>query len=218
LDWIPLARIVDLSGPIADGKRTPEQMAGLHGLPPERVRAIFANLKTLLPRAAQPGERATDKAETGKISLPLSTEASLQFSRAERWMRSRAAVDPVSLRADLDFLLQAYDRRDRDFHVKDSQALLRLTALLTKLALKPDCAKLIVRTVNSAEPPAALPACATEQALGPFATCNVKYIGVRSVKKAESYAKWLGIMAVTQSGENCSSVYAAVVALGMSQL
>lgn len=217
-DWIPLAKIVDLSQPIANGKRTPEQMAGLHGLSPERVRTVFANFKTFLPRAAQPGERATREAESGLISLPLSAEASLMFARAERWMRSRAAVDPVGLRAELDFLLCTYDRRDRDFHVKDPQALSKLTSLLANLGLVADRAKLIVRTVNPGELPTALPACATKQALGTFASSPVKQVGVRSASKAASYAKWVGVMAVTQAGDGCSSVYAAVAALGLSQL
>jgi hypothetical protein len=217
-DWIPLAKIVDLTQPIAAGKRTPEQMAGLHGLAPDRVQAILANLKTFLPRAAQPGVRATRDAESGLVLLTLSSEASAMFARAERWMESRATVDPVGLRADLEFLLGAYDRRDRDFHVKDSQSLSKLTAILVNMGLVPAHARLIVRTVNPDQPPSTLPACATSQALGVFAGAPVRHIGVRSVKKAESYAKWLGVMAVTQAGESCSSTYAMAAALGLSQL
>lgn len=217
-DWIPLAKIVDLTQPIAAGKRTPEQMAGLHGLAPERVQAIFTNLKTLLPRSAQPGERATREAESGAVSLPLSAEVSVMFARAERWMKSRAVVDPIGLRADLDRLLGAYDRRDRDFHVRDAHSLAQLTSCLASMGLTSERAKLIVRTVNPTQPPAALPACATKEALGVFAASPVKHIGVRSVKKAESYAKWLGVMVVTQAGESCSSAYASAAALGLSQL
>lgn len=217
-DWIPLAKIVDLTQPIAAGNRTAEQMAGLHGLAPDRVQAIFANLRAFLPRAAQPGERATRDAESGLESLPLSAEVSAMFARAERWMKSRAAVDPVGPRADLEFLLGAYDRRDRDFHVKDAHSLSKLTTLLVNLGLTPDRSKLIVRTVNPSQPVAGLPPCATEQALGVFAASPVKHIGVRSVKKAESYAKWLGVMAVTEAEESCSSAYAAAAALGLSQL
>jgi integrase len=217
-DWIPLAKIVDLTQPIAAGNRTAEQMAGLHGLAPDRVQAIVTNLRALLPRAAQPGERATRDAESGLVSLPLSAEVSAMFARAERWMKSRAAVDPVGLRADLEFLLGAYDRRDRDFHVRDAHSLAKLTTLLVNLGLSPDRSKLIVRTVNPSQPVAGLPTCATKQALGVFTASPVKHIGVRSVKKAASYAKWLGIMAVTQSEGSCSSAYAAAAALGLSQL
>jgi hypothetical protein len=133
-------------------------------------------------------------------------------------MKSRAAVDPVGLRADLEFLLGAYDRRDRDFHVRDAHSLAKLTTLLVNLGLSPDRSKLIVRTVNPSQPVAGLPTCATKQALGVFTASPVKHIGVRSVKKAASYAKWLGIMAVTQSEGSCSSAYAAAAALGLSQL
>jgi hypothetical protein len=193
-------------------------MAGLYGLAPNRVQAIFANLKTFLPRAAQPGERATREAESGLVSLPLSAEVSAMFARAERWMKSKTAVDPVGLRADLELLLAAYDRRDRDFHVKDAHSLSKLTSLLANLGLSPDSSKLIVRTVNPSQPSAVLPACATKQALGVFAASPVKHIRVRSVKKAESYTKWLGVMAVTHAEESCSSAYAAAAALGLSQL
>ena len=217
-DWLPLAKIVDLTQPIAAGKRTAEQMARLHGLAPERVQAIFTNLKTLLPQAAQPGERATRDAESGLVSLPLSAEVSAMFSRAESWMRSKAAVDPVGLQADLAFLLGTYDRRDRDFHVRDALSLARLTSLLASMGLTAERSKLIVRTVNPNQPPASLPTCATKQALGVFAASPLKHIGVRSVKKAESYAKWLGVMAVTEAGESCCSAYAAAAALGLSQL
>ncbi|NJN00334.1 MAG: hypothetical protein HC793_01265 [Aquincola sp.] len=140
------------------------------------------------------------------------------FARAERWMKAKAAVDPVGLRADLGFLLGTYDRRDRDFHVRDVHSLAKLTSLLAGMGLTAERAKLIVRTVNPNQPLAALPAWATRPTLGVFATSSVKHVGVRSVKKAESYAKWLGVMVVTEAEESCSSAYAAAAALGLSQL
>lgn len=90
--------------------------------------------------------------------------------------------------------------------------------MLASMGLPAERARLIVRTVNPDQPPAALPACATKQALGVFAASPVKHIGVRSVKKAESYANWLGVMAATQADASCSSAYAALAAHGVSQL
>jgi hypothetical protein len=54
--------------------------------------------------------------------------------------------------------------------------------------------------------------------LGPFASCEVKRIGVRVAAKSSSYAKWIGIIPATQSGESCSNVLALAAVLGASQL
>jgi hypothetical protein len=47
-----------------------------------------------------------------------------------------------------------------------------------------------------------------------FSACSLSPIGVRVAAKAASYAKWVGIMPVTNPGESCASVFALAAALG----
>ncbi|NJN00335.1 MAG: phage integrase family protein [Aquincola sp.] len=69
-DWIPLAKIVDLTQPVAAGKRTAEQMAGLHGLAPDRVQAIFTSLKIFLPQAPNPASGQHGMRSPGSFRCP----------------------------------------------------------------------------------------------------------------------------------------------------
>jgi hypothetical protein len=118
----------------------------------------------------------------------------------------------MALAADLEFLVSCYDRRDRDFHVREAESLHRLTTLLVSIGVKPSATQVVVRALHPDQ--AALPAFATAKALGPFSECERRPIGVRSAAKAASYAKWVGIMPITSSKESCSSVYALAAALG----
>jgi len=218
-DWLALVKLIDLTRAIASGQRSLDTMAKLSGVPSAHLEQVMRGLKANLPRVAQPGERATREAQSGLVVLHLSAEGSALFSRAESWMRGRAMTDPVGLRSELEFVLQCYDRRDRDFHVKDAGDLKRLLTLLSGMGMTPTRARLVVRALTpEAGQTAPLPACATADALGAYAGCPVKVIGVRVAAKAASYAKWMGVMPVMQSGEGCSNVLATAAAIGLSQV
>jgi len=211
-DWIAFSKLVDLSTAIAKGQRTPEQMAAMFGLAEKRVDTVMNGLRHWLPQVAQPGDRASREAQSGQVGLTLTTETTTMMTRAEAWMRSRAGHDPTALAADLQFLIGCYDRRDRDFHVREADSLHRLTTLLVGMGVKPSATQVVVRALHPEQ--AALPAFATAKALGPFSKCDRRPIGVRSAAKATSYAKWVGIMPITSSKESCASVYALAAALG----
>ena len=211
-DWIAFSKLVDLSSAIAKGQRTPGQMAAMFGLNEQRVETVMDGLRHWLPQVAQPGDRASREAQSGQVGLTLTTETSTIMTRAEAWMCARAGHDPTGLTSDLDFLIGCYDRRDRDFHVREAQSLHRLTTLLVGMGVKPSAAQVVVRALHPEK--AAPPPFATTQALGPFGACTLRPIGVRVAAKAASYAKWVGIMPVTRSGESCASVFALAAALG----
>ena len=131
-EWIAVSRVCEISAIVATGKRTVEQAAALFGLEPQRVETLMTSLKHWLPEVAQPGKRATDDATKGLVALALSSETSMALQRAEAAARARARHDPVGLRSDLEFLIACYDRRDRDFHVRDADSLRRLVRALEK--------------------------------------------------------------------------------------
>lgn len=210
-DWIAFSKLVDLSSAIAKGQRTPRQMAAMFGLDEQRVETVMHGLRHWLPHVAQPGKRATREAQSGQVGLTLTTETTAMMTRAEAWMRSRAGHDPTALALDLEFLIGCYDRRDRDFHVREAESLQRLTTLLVSMGVKPSATQVVVRALHTEQ--AALPAFATAKALGPFSECDRRPIGVRAAAKAASYAKWVGIMPITSSQESCASVYALAAAL-----
>ena len=217
-EWIAVSRVCEISAIVATGKRTVEQAAALFGLEPQRVETLMTSLKHWLPEVAQPGKRATDDATKGLVALALSSETSMALQRAEAAARARARHDPVGLRSDLEFLIACYDRRDRDFHVRDADSLRRLVRAASALGIQPASTHLLVRALEPSSDEPRLPSWARAEDLGPFASCERRCIGVRSAAKAESYAKWLGLMPVTASLEGCGSAFATFAALAIASL
>lgn len=217
-EWIAVSRVCEISAIVATGKRTVEQAASLFGLEPQRVEALMNSLRRWLPDVAQPGKRATDEAAKGLVTLALSSETSMAIQRAEATVRSRALHDPVGLRSDLEFLIACYDRRDRDFHVRDASSLQRLVRTASALCIQPGSTHLLVRVRDPSKDEPRLPSWARPGDLGPFGSCQTRCIGVRSKEKADSYAKWLGLMPVTASQEGCGSAFATFAALGIASL
>ncbi|MCB9610436.1 MAG: tyrosine-type recombinase/integrase [Polyangiaceae bacterium] len=216
--WIPISRIFDISQAIASKGRSRESVAALHGLDTDRLDTLMAGLKRWLPSVAQPGKQATNDAASGLISIALSRETAQYIQRAETAARARALVDPDGLKSDLEFLIACYDRRDRDFHVKEAASMKRLTALLTSFQLEPKLTDLVLRAANPKEPPPERPPGASITALGAFVSCTVRYVGVRSLAKASSYERWAGLMPVTAAGEGCGSAYAVFAAAVLAAL
>ena len=142
----------------------------------------------------------------------------MALQRAEAAARARARHDPVGLRSDLEFLIACYDRRDRDFHVRDADSLRRLVRAASALGIQPASTHLLVRALEPSSDEPRLPSWARAEDLGPFASCERRCIGVRSAAKAESYAKWLGLMPVTASLEGCGSAFATFAALAIASL
>jgi hypothetical protein len=102
--------------------------------------------------------------------------------------------------------------------VKDAVSLNRLTDLLASLQLDPKLTNLVLRTANPNEPPPGLLLCASSSALGPFPGCTLRHVGVRSLAKASSYARWIGLMPVTIGGEGCGNAYAVFAAAMLAAL
>jgi len=216
--WMAFSTIMGISSAIASGARAPEHVARIYGVESKQVDAIMDSLKTWLPRAAQPGKRATDVAALGLVMLSLSAETETLVRGAESWMRQGFNRDPVGLRNELEFLLRAYDRRDRDFHVGNDADLTKLVTLLECLGVAPAFAQLVVRVVGTGDPDLLAPDWTKGPALGAFASCQVRFTGVRSLAKAGSYAKWRGIMPVTAAGESCSNALAVAAAMALCQI
>lgn len=216
--WIPIGRIEELSDKLASGRYTASRAAELFGLEETRVLSIQAALRHWLPQVAQPGKRATEEAASGRAGLVASAEIHHALQRAEAGVVEGAMRDAAGQRAELEFLIERYDRRDRDFHVKEARGLERLLAVLRSLGVKPECAQWVVRASGEDRESKGLPDWAGQAALGEFATCPVRRVGVRSAAKADSYAKWLGLMPVTLAAESCGNAYAGFAALALVAL
>ncbi len=217
-EWIAVSRVCEISAIVATGKRTAEQAAALFGLDPQRIEALMGSLQRLLPEVAQPGKRATDEAAKGLVSLALSSETSISIQRAETAVRGRSQQDPVGLRSELEFLISCYDRRDRDFHVRDADSLRRLVRVASVLGIQPSSTHLLARALDPVKDAPKLPSWAQTEDLGPFATCQIRSTGVRSAAKADSYSKWLGLMPVTSAQEGCGNAFATFGALSVAIL
>lgn len=217
-EWISVSRVCEISAIVATGKRTVEQAAAHFGLEPQRVESLMTSLKRWLPEVGQPGKRATEDANKGLVILALSSEISVAIQRAEIAARARAVHDPAGLRSEFEFLIACYDRRDRDFHVRDAESLKRLVRILLGLGIQPASTHLLVRVRDPSKDEPRLPSWARAEDLGPFGLCQTRCIGVRSKEKADSYAKWLGLMPVTTSQEGCGNAFATFAALGVASL
>lgn len=217
-DWIPVVRVCEISEAVALKGRSHEWAAAHFGLELPIVTAMMASLKQWLPEVAQPGKRATEQAATGLASLALSSSTAGSIQRAEAAARQQAQRDPVGLRSDLAFLIKCYDRRDRDFHVKDAEDLRRLAQISLALGIQPANTVLMARTAGTPNEDPRLPSWVRAQDLGAFEKCQVRSVRVRSAAKAASYARWLGLMPVTSAQEGCGSSYALLAALVMAVL
>lgn len=217
-EWIAVSRVCEISAIVATGKRTVEQAAALFGLEAQHVEALMTSLKRWLPEVAQPGKRATEEATKGLVTLALSAETSMAVQRAEVAARTRALHDPAGLRSDLEFLIACYDRRDRDFHVRDSESLQRLVRAASALGFQSASTQLMVRALDASKEEPRLPSWTRTGDLGLFDSCQIRCVGVRSAAKADSYAKWLGLMPVTTAQEGCGSAFATFAALGIASL
>jgi len=217
-EWIAVSRVCEISAVVATGKRTAEQAGGLFGLEPQRIETLMDSLQRWLPEVAQPGKRASDDAERGLVVLSLSSETSMAIQRAESAARALAMRDPVALRSDLEFLIRCYDRRDRDFHVRDSASLQRLVRVALALGMTPASTMLMVRSVDPSKAEPRLPSWVRTGELGSFHACQTRCVGVRSAAKADSYVKWLGLVPVTSSLEGCGNAFAGFAALAIAIL
>ncbi len=212
-DWISVTRTCEISNAVASGKRTVEQVAAAFGLDPHRVAALMASLRRWLPEVAQPGHQATAAAARGLATLTLSPETSRLMQRAEANTCARGLRDPVGLSSDLEFAIRCYDRRDRDFHVRNAEGLQRLSQVALTLGMEPTSTALVARTSDPSNQDVRLPSWVRTEGLGIFAGCQVRAIRVRSAGKAASYARWLGLMPLTTAQEGCGSSYAVLAAL-----
>jgi hypothetical protein len=159
--------VCEISAVVATGKRTAEQAGGLFGLEPQRIETLMESLQRWLPEVAQPGKRASDDAEKGLVVLSLSSETSIAIQRAEAAARALATRDPMALRSDLEFLIRCYDRRDRDFHVRDSASLQRLVRVALALGMTPASTMLMVRSVDPSKAEPRLPSWVSTMTLPP---------------------------------------------------
>ena len=217
--WLAPSKLEDLSERLVGGHYTASQVAQHFGLDEARVMSLLAGLQLWLPKVAQPGQRATQEAAAGRVSLVRTAETHRALLRAEAGVVAGATKDAAGQRAELEFLIGCYDRRDRDFHVKDAGSLKRLLMVLRHLDIKPEAAQWVVRSAAKDVEGNVFPDWADPATFGEFADCPIRRIGVRSAAKADSYAKWLGLMPVTLAGESCGNAYAgfavlALVALG----
>lgn len=217
-EWIAVSRVCEVSAVVATGKRSADQAAALFGLERQSIEALMASLRRWLPEVAQPGKRASDDAEKGLVALSMSSETSLGIQRAEAMARALAARDPTVLRGDLEFLIRCYDRRDRDFHVRDADSLQRLVRVALALGMTPARTMLMVRSVDPSKAEPRLPSWVRAEELGSFNACQMRCVGVRSAAKADSYVKWLGLVPVTSSLEGCGNAYAGFAALAIAIL
>jgi hypothetical protein len=217
-EWIAVSRVCEISAIVATGKRTAEQAGGLFGLEPQRIQTLMESLQRWLPEVAQPGKRASDDAERGLVALSLSSETSMAIQRAEAAARALATRDPMALRSDLEFLISCYDRRDRDFHVRDPASLQRLVRVALALGMTPASTMLMVRSVDPSKAEPRLPSWVRTDELGSFHACQTRCVGVRSAAKADSYVKWLGLVPVTSSLEGCGNAFAGFAALAIAIL
>jgi hypothetical protein len=217
-EWIAVSRVCEISAVVATGKRTAEQAGALFGPEPQRIETLMESLQRWLPEVAQPGKRASDDAEKGLVVLSLSSETSMSIQRAEAAARALAMRDPMALRSDLEFLIRCYDRRDRDFHVRDSASLQRLVRVALALGMTPASTMLMVRSVDPSKAEPRLPSWVRTDELGSFHACQTRCVGVRSVAKADSYGKWLGLVPVTSSLEGCGNAFAGLAALAIAIL
>lgn len=216
--WLPISRIEDLSERLLSGRYTISQVAHQLGMDEARATSLMAGLQHWLPKVAQPGHRATQDAAAGRVGLVRSAEIHRALQQAEAGVVAGAMRDAAGQRAELEFLIGCYDRRDRDFHVKDARGLERLLGVLRNLGVRPEAAQWVVRSTAKDRDGKVLPDWADQAAFGEFANCPIRRIGVRSVAKADSYAKWLGLMPVTLAGESCGNAYAGFAALALVAL
>ena len=135
---------------------------------------------------------------------------------------ARASTDARALQSDLKLLIQAYDRRDKDFHVRRVEDVRRLVTVMEGVGVASQKMRLITRGEPEQggfrEMDISLPDWVSEADLGPFVKCEVKRIKARNEKKEDSYRKHLGLMPLDATQESCGFALAQQAALGLAVL
>jgi integrase len=219
--WIDPRTLLRILQPVAHEAQDISEAARYYRLDAQRLRALFEAFKQALPAVAQPGKAGTREAEAGRATVQHGLDIMALLTSAERYFASRASRDPVGLASDIAFLLDCYDRRDRDFHVRRSADLTRLVSLFEAMSIPPSYVQVILRSARRDEAPPPLPECAQAGELAGYAASPRKCVGVRSAEKAASYAKWVGLMPFSPTSpgaEGWSSSLAIVAVLAKCQL
>lgn len=211
--WLPICAIEAIARDLEHGRLTVAQIAAQHAIQEDKVGFIQGALKHWLKLVAQPGSQATRSAEAGHVSPIGSLETSRSLWLAETRVFANAKRDAYLQREDLVFLIGCYDRRDRDFHVKDARGLKRLIGVLESLGISASDVHWVSRSSDRDKSSVKLPEWAEGLQLGAFAGCRVRQVGIRAASKAASYEQWLGLMPVTSNGWSSSHAYAQFAVL-----
>ena len=216
--WIPPRLLLRALQPVALDKQALSTAARYNRIDPSLLESLFEAIKAALPRVAQPGAAGETLAREGRVTLEDGPQVRKTLDRIESWLRTRQSHDPVGLEADLGFLIDCYDRRDRDFHVRKSADLARLAGLFAAMSITPGEVQIILRAADRNAKTSQLPACAAGGELGPYVDSTRRVIGVRAKEKASTYAKWVGLMPVSPAGEGWSSTLAVMAVAARCQL
>jgi hypothetical protein len=187
-------------------------------IPPATVETLFEAIKAALPGVAQPGAAGETLARDRRVTRENSPQVRKKLHRIEPWLRTRQSHDPVGLEADLGFLIDCYDRRARDFHVRKSADLARLAGLFAAMSITPGEVQIILRAADRSAKTSEWPACAAGGELGPYVDSPRRVIGMRAKEKASTYAKWVGLMPVSPAGEGWSNTLAVMAVAARCQL
>jgi integrase len=216
--WIPALLLLQALQSVALQTQDLSAAARYNRIDRSLLETLFEAIKAALPSVAQPGAAGERLAREGRVTLINGPQVRKTLQRIESWLLVRQSHDPVGLEADLEFLIDCYDRRDRDFHVRKSADLTRLAGLFASMSITPGEVQIILRAADRNAKTSELPACAAGGELGPYVDAPRRVIGVRAKEKASTYAKWVGLMPVSPAGEGWSNTLAMVAVAARCQL
>jgi hypothetical protein len=216
--WIPALLLLQALQSVALKTQDLSAAARYNRIDRSLLETLLEAIKAALPSVAQPGAAGEKPAREGRVTLVNGPQVRRTLQRIESWLLARQSHDPVGLEADLEFLIDCYDRRDRDFHVRKSADLTRLAGLFASMSITPGEVQIILRAADRNAKTSELPACAAGGELGPYVDAPRRVIGVRAKEKASTYAKWVGLMPVSPAGEGWSNTLAMVAVAARCQL